>query len=177
MAKTYRLPDGTVLDYQTALKLYNTMEREFAVYEMSELGEQNYFPENSWDVWNEMASKYIEQKETNPEMRKIEAEIATSVLKETLVKQVQTPSGMLKFLDRLKETDAISFIRTVGGVPETLVLDNDFSLMSGKSFTVADFRPMVQALLEQGADRLTYSGNVITGLAVADNLILFTVKK
>lgn len=177
MAKTYKLPDGTVLDYQTAMKLYKAMKRELAVYEMSELGDRDYFPESSWDVWNEMANEYMEQKETDPEIRKIESSIATSIMKETLIKQIQTPAGMLKFLERLKDTDGISFIRTIGGTPEMLVLKDDFSLTSGRSFTVGDFKPMVQAMLEQGVKQLTYSGKPISGIAVADNLILLTVKR
>lgn len=177
MAKTYKLPDGTVLDYQTALKLYKAMEREFAKVEMDEFADDSYFFKFSEESWDAILNGYIEKVDTNQEIRKIKSDIGTEELKNALVKQIQTPAGMMKFLEQVADSDAISFIRTVGGVPETLVLDNDFSLMSGKSFTVADFRPMVQALLEQGADRLTYSGNVITGLAVADNLILFTVKK
>lgn len=176
MAKNYRLPDGTVLDYQTALKLYKAMEKEFAVSEMSELGEERYFPEESWDIWNEMADEYMKRKETDPEIRKLESEIATSVMKETLICQIQTPAGMNKFLGQLKDTDAISFIRTVGGVTQMLILDDNFRLAEGKSFTVADFRPMVQAMLEQGAEQLTYSGKNVTGIAVADNMILLTVK-
>lgn len=177
MAKTYKLPDGTVLDYQAAVKLYKAMEREFAKIEIDEFADDSYFfdfPDESWDA---ILNSYLDRVDRNQEIKKIKGYIGTGELKNALVKQIQTPAGMMNFLDQLKDTDGISFIRTIGGTPEMLVLNDDFSLISGKFFTVGDFKPMVQAMLEQGVEQLTYSGKPISGIAVADNLILLTVKK
>lgn len=176
MAKTYKLPDGTVLDYQTAVKLYKAMEREFALVEMEELGDQDYFPVETIDLSDKMIDLYLEQVDTDPKIRERQTEIATSVLKSTLVEQIQTPTGMLKFLEQMKDTDGVSFVRTTDGVPEIFALDNDFSLVSDKEFAVADFRPLVQQAAKEEVRRLLYSGKPISNTSVSDGLIIFTIK-